>query len=531
MAIAPADFDDALVRLKERLVQLGYLTQSLLEDAVEVLFSANAEQAAGVIDGDTQIDEEDVAIERAAVELLCCPNDKQPEAIREVLTIVKVNNELERIADCAVNIAEEVQSFVSLPSLPPPTFRVMANSVIGMVRDCVASMRDGDLKLAEVVLHADDAVDEFKKQILRDAEMQLASGVHSVDLGFSLILIATDLERMADHATNIAEQVIYERTGLIVRHGADGWSRRGGRTDHIPACLVYSRGASPQSAITTIVHTLQTTETVMEISIIRERLEAIDQAHVLTYFEELAPAEQHALLEQINDIDLAALPQLIETYVRRTPEIAIPDDLAPAPYYPADPASAVRPYDSARYRKIGEEIIAAGKLAVFTVAGGQGTRLGFDGPKGAFPGSAVTRKPLFQIFAEGIAATQRKYGCTVPWYIMTSPLNDAATRAFFDEHSFFGLDRNNVMFLMQGVMPSFDLETGKLLLAEKGKLATNPDGHGGSLRALFNAGALDDMQARGCEQISYHQVDNPNVKVADPLFVGCTPPPRTPPAR
>jgi phosphate transport system protein len=225
MAIAPADFDDALVRLKERLVQLGYLTQSLLEDAVEVLFSANAEQAAGVIDGDTQIDEEDVAIERAAVELLCCPNDKQPEAIREVLTIVKVNNELERIADCAVNIAEEVQSFVSLPSLPPPTFRVMANSVIGMVRDCVASMRDGDLKLAEVVLHADDAVDEFKKQILRDAEMQLAGGVHSVDLGFSLILIATDLERMADHATNIAEQVIYERTGLIVRHGADGWSR------------------------------------------------------------------------------------------------------------------------------------------------------------------------------------------------------------------------------------------------------------------------------------------------------------------
>jgi UDP-N-acetylglucosamine/UDP-N-acetylgalactosamine diphosphorylase len=295
---------------------------------------------------------------------------------------------------------------------------------------------------------------------------------------------------------------------------------RGGRTDHIPACLVYSRGASPQSAITTIVHTLQTTETVMEISIIRERLEAIDQAHVLTYFDELTPAEQHALLEQINDIDLAALPQLIETYVRRTPEIAIPDDLAPAPYYPADPASAVRPYDAARFRKIGEEIIAAGKLAVFTVAGGQGTRLGFDGPKGAFPGSAVTRKPLFQIFAEGIAATQRKYGCTVPWYIMTSPLNDAATRAFFDEHSFFGLDRSNVMFLMQGVMPSFDLETGKLLLAEKGKLATNPDGHGGSLRALFNAGALDDMQARGCEQISYHQVDNPNVKVADPLFVG-----------
>jgi UDP-N-acetylglucosamine/UDP-N-acetylgalactosamine diphosphorylase len=251
-----------------------------------------------------------------------------------------------------------------------------------------------------------------------------------------------------------------------------------------------------------------------------ERVEQAGQEHILAFVDELSDEERQQLAEQIQRIDFAGLDQLVEKYVRSKPEIELPDDLEPAPYYPADPRSSVRPYDAARYRKAGEAIVAAGRVAAFTVAGGQGTRLGFDGPKGAYPGGPVTGKPLFQIFAEGVLATGKKYGKAIPWYIMTSPLNDRPTRDFFEEHDFFGLDRADVMFFQQGVMPSLDMQTGKLLLAEKGKIATNPDGHGGSLRALFNSGALDDMEARGVQYISYTQVDNPLVKMVDPLFVG-----------
>src|SRR5690606_20190661 len=167
---------------------------------------------------------------------------------------------------------------------------------------------------------------------------------------------------------------------------------------------------------------------------------------------------------------------------------------------------------------------AAGKVAAFTVAGGQGTRLGYDGPKGCFPGGAVSQKPLFQMFAEGIAAAGRVArqlgGPAIPWAIMTSPLNDEPTQAFFREHDFFGLSPDDVMFFQQGTLPSLDIETGRLLLAEKGQIATNPDGHGGSIDALHKSGVLTRLQERGVEHISYFHVDNPLVRVIDPVFLG-----------
>src|SRR5690606_36750914 len=152
-------------------------------------------------------------------------------------------------------------------------------------------------------------------------------------------------------------------------------------------------------------------------------------------------------------------------------------------------------------------------------AGGQGTRLGWKGPKGTYPATAVTGKPLFRVFAEQLHATQRKYGATVTWYIMTSPINDAETRAYFADNTFFGLDRKNVMKFPQGVLPSIELETGKLLLAEKYEVAVNHDGHGGSINALRDSGVMEDMIAWGIEQISYFQLDNPLVKCVDPLFL------------
>jgi UDP-N-acetylglucosamine/UDP-N-acetylgalactosamine diphosphorylase len=255
---------------------------------------------------------------------------------------------------------------------------------------------------------------------------------------------------------------------------------------------------------------------------IRAMLEQHHQAHLLTFWNELDQAQRGSLLAQLEAIDFEALDDLIEQYVRRRPTIELPPDLEPAPYYPFDPSDPLRPYNAEKYRRIGEDLIRHGKVAAFTVAGGQGTRLGWDGPKGTYPATVVTGKPLFRVFAEQILALQRKYRVTIPWYIMTSPINDAATRAFFADNNYFGLTNpgKNVFMFPQGVLPSIDATTGKLLLAEKHEIAVNPDGHGGSIKALADSGAIEDMVARGIEHISYFQVDNPLVKAMDPLFVG-----------
>ncbi|MDX2116221.1 MAG: UDPGP type 1 family protein [Planctomycetota bacterium] len=249
---------------------------------------------------------------------------------------------------------------------------------------------------------------------------------------------------------------------------------------------------------------------------VRAKLRAAGQEHVLKFYAELDAAAQRDLLTQALALPLERLEQLVDRYVRSKESFTLPPDLEPAPYYRRDGKG----WDRAGARALGEELLRAGKIAAFTVAGGQGTRLGFDGPKGTFFATALTGKPLFRCLAEWILAASRRYGRAVPWYIMTSPLNHEETVAFFRHHAYFGLAERDVMFFSQGVLPSLDMATGKLLLAEKGVIATNPDGHGGSLRALFASGAIDDMRARGVEHLSYVQIDNPLARVVDPVFIG-----------
>ena len=143
-----------------------------------------------------------------------------------MLTIVKINNELERIADGAVNIAEVVREYgPEMTEKVPPTFRVMANSVIGMVRDANRALADLNVDLAEQVLSFDDTVDQFKAEIGLAAERNVASGDFTVSFAFRLRTVTAQLERMADHCTNICEQVIYLESGKIVRHVAGSWTK------------------------------------------------------------------------------------------------------------------------------------------------------------------------------------------------------------------------------------------------------------------------------------------------------------------
>ncbi len=251
----------------------------------------------------------------------------------------------------------------------------------------------------------------------------------------------------------------------------------------------------------------------------REQLDAVGQGHVFTFFEQLPEAGKDQLLSQVEDIDWPRIAQLVESHVKNKPHVSLPDRIDPAPWYPHQPTAELR--DKYRQaRALGEQLVRDSKVAAFTVAGGQGTRLGWDGPKGTFPATPVRQSPLFECMAQYIIKTQRKYDAVVPWYIMTSPINDAPTRAFFERHNYFGLDPNDVEFFTQEMMPAMDLQTGKVLLAAPDALALAPNGHGGSLKALYKRGAIDDMQRRGIEQISYVQVDNPIVRVVDPLFIG-----------
>ena len=253
---------------------------------------------------------------------------------------------------------------------------------------------------------------------------------------------------------------------------------------------------------------------------VKARLAKVGHSHLLNFAHELTPPARDALVNQVAALDLEALPALIEAYVLKKPKFELPASVEPAPYYSHNDKSAHGSWDRARFRHEGELLIRAGKVAAFVVAGGQGSRLGYEGPKGCFEAGVISNKSLFQLFAEQLLGAKRRYGVVVPWYVMTSPLNHAATVAFFEKHDFFGLAKQDVLFFPQGVMPSLDINSGKVLLASKSEVATNPDGHGGAIRALVLSGAVADMKRRGIEHVSYFQVDNPHVRILDPVFIG-----------
>lgn len=239
-----------------------------------------------------------------------------------------------------------------------------------------------------------------------------------------------------------------------------------------------------------------------------------NQEHLLKFWDQLNESQKNNFIKQIESIDFKMLNILYKRVLNNkklTENISI------------EPATVIslaeRKSHDAEMKRKGEELLKGGKIAVFLVAGGQGSRLGFNGPKGSYPISPVKKKSLFQLHAEKIIALNNKYAINIPWYIMTSKTNHDDTIAFFESNNFFGLGKQNVMFFKQDLIPAVDKE-GKLFLAKKDEIFMSPNGHGGSLKALWDSGAYNDMVKKGIESIFYFQVDNVLIKIADPAFIG-----------
>jgi UDP-N-acetylglucosamine/UDP-N-acetylgalactosamine diphosphorylase len=242
-----------------------------------------------------------------------------------------------------------------------------------------------------------------------------------------------------------------------------------------------------------------------------ETLKSHGQQHLLAGWEQLDPAGRQYLVDTLAGFNWAELRGL---YEKRAEPAKLPDLVdAQAPVVQLEePDTALE--------ALGSVALQRGRVAVVLVAGGQGSRLGSDLPKGCFPITPVTGKTLYQVHAEKVLALGKRHGITPPLFIMTSPATDGPTRDFFSSHGHFGLDPDRVFYFQQGTMPAVDLATGKLLLEAPGKPFLAPDGHGGCLSALENQGHLAWMQDRGIRSVFYFQVDNPLVKVADPNFLG-----------
>ena len=254
-----------------------------------------------------------------------------------------------------------------------------------------------------------------------------------------------------------------------------------------------------------------------------ETLEEFGQSHVLKWWDELTGDQKAGFADQLNAVDFAELQALSRGAKAETPT----ESPAQKAKRATSPSQIVRLPQSAddktkwqQAEQKGWELIAGGKVGAILVAGGQGTRLEFPHPKGMFPIGPVSGHSLFQILVEQIRARGTIAGTKIPYYIMTSDATHAETVDYFEQHEYFGLSADQVKFFKQGNMPAVEAESGKLLLADKDRLCLSPNGHGGLLFALRDAGLIEDMQQRGIEYLHYHQVDNPTAQVCDPAFLG-----------
>ncbi|OQX95889.1 hypothetical protein B6I21_03055 [candidate division KSB1 bacterium 4572_119] len=251
---------------------------------------------------------------------------------------------------------------------------------------------------------------------------------------------------------------------------------------------------------------------------IRDKAKHFGQEHIFRFWDELNDKSRRNLLEQVENIDFELMENLRNDYIINRTINHFSGELEPAPIITIPTTNTQM--DKAKQAKAeGEKLLSSGKVAALLVAGGQGTRLGFDGPKGKYPAGPISSKSLFQMHAEKILALNRKYNTTIPWFIMTSEANHDETVNYFSDNKYFGLNQADIYFFTQGMIPAMD-EKGLFFLEKKDHIFCNPNGHGGTLYALRDNDCLAEMKRRGIEEIFYFQVDNTLINICDPCFIG-----------
>ncbi len=236
------------------------------------------------------------------------------------------------------------------------------------------------------------------------------------------------------------------------------------------------------------------------------------QEQVLRFYNTLSDQEKESLLAQIEDLDL----ELLSAFAKRN----APDEkgtLAPLGALALPEIERNR----SEYEAIGIKAIQEGKIGAILLAGGQGTRLGFDKPKGMYQMGLTTSLYIFECLIHNLLEVVDKAEAYVPLFVMTSEKNDADTRSFFEEQKYFGYNPEYVHFFIQEMAPAVD-EDGKILLEGKARIALSPNGNGGWFSSLVKAGFLPKLHADGIEWLNVFAVDNVLQRIADPVFVGAT---------
>ena len=247
---------------------------------------------------------------------------------------------------------------------------------------------------------------------------------------------------------------------------------------------------------------------------IREIIKKNNQEHLLQKYDELNDEEKEILLDEIEDLDFS---QISELYKNTKKEFKYDtNNIKPISYVDK---SKMDDNTKEKYEKIGIDKIKSGKLAVLTMAGGQGTRLGHSGPKGTYNIGLASHKPIFEILCDTLKLAHDKYGVYVQWYIMTSKENNEDTVNFFEKNNYFGYPKDKIMFFKQGRLPMVG-EDGSILLDETGMIKLAADGHGGVFESMAREGVIDDIKSKSIEWIFIGGVDNVLVKMVDPIFIG-----------
>ena len=260
----------------------------------------------------------------------------------------------------------------------------------------------------------------------------------------------------------------------------------------------------------------------MDESELKARYEKAGQAHVLKYLPELSASEKESLLQDLDAIKVEELPGLLETALADQKNVvAIEEEITPFSKHVG--RSTDRAEASAAYA-LGIEAIGRGEVAALVLAGGQGTRLGFSGPKGIYNIGLPSSRSLFQMLSERLVKLRKLAAkgdemSSLPLYIMTSPINHEETIRYFEKKSFFGLSKDGVYFFKQGMLPCFTNE-GKIIMETPSKVAMAPDGNGGIYPSLKNSGMLEDMSKRGIKYLHVFSIDNALTRPADPVFMG-----------